>query len=581
MISMKKGSRNVEQESTAKANEDQILLLSRELAVKLGTKKANFNASLILYGLYLWQKTPVSCFGYVPKIEGQRACYRSLSELHEQYPWLSEEAIRKILVRAERVLNGHFVIDRDNPNAERGKHHFWLSPTMIKKYGFNQGKEVYHQGSKGALSISKAEVLQYGVLEAVLLNNLRYVTDEERNNNPVTDEKDNIYRELSPTKLTRKREDKNGDVKPILPVSRKLVTEALKVLKAAGAIQEHVLHKHFYRLTKGDKTEFNDVTKVATDVTKVASRVTKVARQTAVMPCNISNNNDLRRFSGTSNRNTNRNPNRKCLLERTASLRFAVPSISDELSAGAKKLMEFVANEKQKAPQKAGNGADMVFGIEDYDKGKLIGFETHYDFFPIMWYSGKPFARSAEIDECMDQMILDISLVGLSYGKKDLSDLRQLFVDHDALMADHLIPVLHSLTRKRTDIMGRKIREPKKGTHDFYYWARRISNLRQFLHYLPQLLRETYVNEAYGIIGHLTEYEVADNGKPIFDYAKMPEPLLSMAFANDHTTPITNVIERNEQREWIDRPVFYPEWAGLPVKEYVTHDSNPMMDIAA
>src|SRR4051812_14548278 len=115
------------------ANADKTLFFSRELAVKINPKRPDITAAVILYGLYLWQSTPVQPFGYVPVVNGKRGCYRSLSELQSEYPWLSDEGIRLAIERAEEALKGHFVVVRDHPKAERGKLHFWISPSLIKK----------------------------------------------------------------------------------------------------------------------------------------------------------------------------------------------------------------------------------------------------------------------------------------------------------------------------------------------------------------------------------------------------------------------------------------------------------------
>jgi hypothetical protein len=119
-------------------NDNEIRLFSRELASYLNPERPDITGAMILYGLYLWQKTPIPKFHYVPMVNGQRGSYRSLSELSKEYPWMCEERIRKALIRLEKRLGKTwFIVDRKNSGAERKKLHFWISAALIKKFKFN------------------------------------------------------------------------------------------------------------------------------------------------------------------------------------------------------------------------------------------------------------------------------------------------------------------------------------------------------------------------------------------------------------------------------------------------------------
>src|SRR4051794_7261124 len=63
---------------------DKWIKFSPELAESLGGKDGII-CSVLAYGLYLWLKTPTKKFGYNPKIDGRKACYRSTRQLMTEY----------------------------------------------------------------------------------------------------------------------------------------------------------------------------------------------------------------------------------------------------------------------------------------------------------------------------------------------------------------------------------------------------------------------------------------------------------------------------------------------------------------
>ena len=554
-----------------KIREPVTLFFSRELAKFLNSAKPDITGALILFGLYLWQRKPVSSFRYRPMVNGERGCYQSLSELQASYPWLTEEAIRKALKRAEVTLKGDFIIERANENAVRGKLHFWISPLLIKTYRFDAPKK------RGLLALDVHDAVNCGVLEAILIQNLKHITEEAHNSEPLRDEAGNIYRELSATKLTKPTKNMHHKVPQILPCSRKAVSAALGTLRAAGVLVEHPRRKHFYRL----KCANDSVTKVASDVTKVARRVTKVARRNVALPCNMYKNSDLQRIAKTSYTNTDANPDTKCIFPSPASLRSPEHGWAGGLSAGGKKLTMLISEHLEASRQSRADpppGVTMdsykVFNVTDHDKHEFAGFDLPYDFIGLEWYSGKPYSRQAEIEHFMEEMILEFQVNDFAFTKQDISKLRELFTSHPGLTPGHLLPLLH---RKPWDIVGQPIPIPKKG-HDQWYWSRRITNLKQFLRYLPQLAREYHVSEQFGICGNETTFDREVNGRPIFHYDEMPQPLLEVAFENETKLPVTREYIEDEDGEFGYRSIYYPEFAGLPTVDHVNIDHNPVLE---
>jgi len=598
------GSKKVEQEQLAQANnsipatahemngagsgeaDEKTLLFSKELATKINPKRPDITASIIIYGLYLWQKTKVEPFRYVPMVNGQRGSYRSLSDLREEFPWLTEEGIRKAVWRAEKALKGAFIVDDENPEAERSKLHYWISPKLIEKYRFAKKR-------KGLLQVKAGDVLKFGMMEAVLISNLAYVTDEARNSEPVTDDEGRIYRELSPTTLTEEREDLDGNMKSILPCKRNKVSEALAHLLAEGVMFEHPKEKGFYRLKTASESVSkvaDDVSKVASGVSKVASGVSKVARRNEGMPLKPCVDEALRAFPKTSDTNTCSNADSnlvtKCILHHTAELRSPVWCSSSQMSAGAKKLIQLVDDGLAAYRQKpVGKGRIVQDKIHEdfygpvFDKSIVNGgWHAHlpYDLVGVDIESGKPYSRKSEIK----QAIKDIksSLIEFPFSAQEAKQLEELFIAHPQLGAEHIFELLAFLNPQSGNRCLGNIDRPDIG-HDCFYWARRIRCMKTFLRYLPRLAREFYEYGEYWE-GAVLDHFVYENGKPVFEYRNMPEPYFSMAFCEDASTPIYITSERNEDDEWIDRPVYYAEYMKLPTVDVAEHEWNPIREAA-
>ena len=551
------------------------LLFSKELATKINPKRPDITASLIIYGLYLWQKTKVKSFCYVPMVNGLRGSYRSLSDLRKEYPWLTDEGIRLALGRAEKALPGWFVVDRTNPKAERGKLHYWLSPKLIKKYRFAEER-------MGLLQVKRDDVLRYGIIEAILISNLEYITDDSRNNEPLVDDEGRIYRNLSPTTLTEEKEDLDGVLKSILPCKRNKLTEALTHLVAEDVMVEHLQKKGFYTLKMASER-----------VSKVASGVSKVARQTEGMPSKPFVDQGLQSFLKTSDTNTysnaDSNSDSKYVFNATGKLRSPVAFCPLQMSDGAKKLMQLVNDELTAYRQKPARQSKLVYdeGQEDFygpvfDKSMVNGgrhAHLPYDMFMVDW-EGKPYTRKAEIK----QAIKDIksSLIAFPCRREDLEQLEQLFIVHPELEAKHILDLLAFLAPQTGNRGFGAVKRPSKG-HDCYYWARRITDMKAFLRYLPKLAKEFFEYEAYWE-GSVDDHYFYEEGKPVFEYETMPEPYLGIAFCGDTKTRLYTAHERIKDDEgfleWITRPIYYAELAGIPTVDVVEHEVNPICEAA-
>ena len=580
------GSKKVEQEQHAQANnsipatahemngagsgeeDEKTLLFSKELATKINPKRPDITASIIIYGLYLWQKTKVKPFSYVPKVNGLRGSYRSLSDLREEFPWLTEEGIRKAVWRAEKALKGAFIVDDENPEAERSKLHYWISPKLIEKYRFAEKR-------KGLLQVKAGDVLKFGMMEAVLISNLAYVTDEARNSEPVTDDEGRIYRELSPTTLTEEREDLDGNMKSILPCKRNKVSEALAHLLAEGVMFEHPVKRGFYRL----KTASESVSKVADDAPKVASGVSKVARRNEGMPLKPCVDEALRAFPKTSDTNTCSNADSnscsKCIINDTGKLRSPVSFFPSQMSAGAKKLIQLVDDGLAAYRQKPARQSKLVYdkGHENvygpvFDKSMpKCDWHVHQPYGDIVYgLPGKPYSRKAEIREALDDIKSHIK--PKMRTSKDMKKLRELFESHPQLQAEHIFDLFEDINPQSGKWGFGPIERPKKG-HDDCHWMRSIGTLRQFLRYLPQLIKE---------VGGKRHFELSPkNGIPVKCYDDLEEPFFSMAFSESSKEAITYVVDC-DNGEW--RPVYYAEYMKLPTVDVAEHEWNPIQEAA-
>ena len=436
--------------------EDKTLMLSRELALFINPKQADLTASLIIYGLYTWQVSKRNPFGYNPKINGKLACYRSLRELVEDYPWLRHNSILKALNRAAAKLKNDFIMRVVKRNGQ-AQLHFLLSDNLIKKYKFDCS-ELHTKGDRdgniiakywkrrksGLIGFQKSDAIRYGMMGAILISNLKYVVDPDNNVEPLKDDAGNIYRELSPTALTKPMEDKNGEMKPPLPVSSDTITRELKYLKDAGMFCEHAVQNNFYMLVSTMKRVEGDAAEVTTIAAEVNTHAAEVNSKSEVPDCKPCEMNDLQSKIETLDSNRDDNEDRKCVIQETSPLRCDVPWQDAEMSDGVKKLMALVneglsafrQRDKTDVP-KFNINDHAVYRVDDYDRVSIIGYELDYEFIKADWHTGKPYTRKLEVDNYMKECETLFCIKGLPYTHKDKAKLRELFEDHPKFTPGH------------------------------------------------------------------------------------------------------------------------------------------------
>ena len=537
--------------------EDITLMLSRELASDINPKRADLTASFILYGLYTWQVSKRKAFVYNPTINGKPAAYRSVRELEEEYPWLRHNSILKALRRAEKKLNGEFIMQVVKRN-EQDQLIFLLSDKLIKKYKFDlaykqpqfskTGERLsskWKREKSGLISFQKNDAIKYGTMGAILVNNLRHVLVPERNTAPVEDELGNIYRELSPTALTKPVQNEKGEMKAPLPVSADTITRTLNDLKTNRVFHEHPVENNFYALVSTMKSLDGNAAKVTTLAAKVNTSAAKVTTKSEVMRCNAQHMSDMQLIFETSDSNRDRNTDRKCVITQSVSLRETdcVDDV-DEAFVVRRNILLSASDEAIRLSAQRQNSLvprfDIrdfaVYHVEDADKVRLIGYDLEHEFVMADRDTGKPYTRELEVENFMVECKLMFSL-SFRYTQTDEKKLRELFMDHPSFTPDMVRDLIfHGYLDGIPEV-------PKKG-HDFDFFARKISNVTQFLRYLPQLIREKHLNRQGKV-----EWEHHPVIKaPMLDYSGMEEPYLTMAFPDGKTLVTWHYISLEEER---------------------------------
>ena len=236
----------------------------RELAKELNPKQHDITAAVVLYNISLWQNNNFR----QTIIDGKRHSFRSLSDLQNDHPYLTESAIHKALIRLETKLPGEFLIRRD-------KNKLW----------FHVGDKTREQQKKSTLNsfYSKDAIDAGSVRSAVLLANLKYSLGQFTD--PKTDARRNKYAELSPKKLC-----------PILNFSEDTIARSLKDLCQESHIIRHEQFPSFYALAEGfvrDETvlkcEKATTAEVNSESAKVHTRTAEVHTETA----------EVHRYEGT------------------------------------------------------------------------------------------------------------------------------------------------------------------------------------------------------------------------------------------------------------------------------------------
>ena len=516
------------------SDEDEWIKFNPEIA-----RKSDITFAVICYGIYLWIKTPAKKIFQKPTIDDKPAAFRSARQLESEYPWWDHSTILNAINRGEKALKGQLLVDR-----ERTPLHFAMLPKLMKM----------HNSNKGFLVFLKSDAIKYGAWPAVLLSNLRHQLGVFNNpkieSDPVIDDNGNKYGELSPTKLTELRDNIFGNKSQILPITRDRANDAIAVLINKGAIIQHPTRTGFYRLPKAGeitgKVQKRRVGKLDSTVGKVNTTVGKVNSKNVVCVRNVRKDNKLCTVSETLDSNIDTNEDTKCLLTPTSPLRSHVVVEETSLSFGAKKLNDIIKEQLIRQRDKAVPSSKItdyaIYDVVDQDTITLIGYDCGYNWMPVDPSTGKLYSRANEINEALKQIKWLLMDKHWKYTKDDILRFREMFEAHSLLTYEHIEALLNFTSPQTNPAIWENKARIGKG-HDWAYFARRIRSVKQFFKYLPQLVREYYMEE----YSEQTEFEHGEDGMPICEYHQMPSPFMKLAFD-----------PANEKPEWNDRRMKTP-----------------------
>jgi hypothetical protein len=126
-------------------------------------------------------------------------------------------------------------------------------------------------------------------------------------------------------------------------------------------------------------------------------------------------------------------------------------------------------------------------------------------------------------------------IVAMGWGKPaagELAELRDLFISHPTLNYTHVSELMKWCEPRIEPLYIGNWSAPENG-HDELHWARRIKSFKAFLRYLSRIIKEWWrgTNEEGWNEGWKW---IDEEGEPVeYKYYGLPEPLLSLAFANE------------------------------------------------
>ena len=238
------------------------------------------------------------------------------------------------------------------------------------------------------------------------------------------DDAGNIYRELSPTALTKPVKNEKGEMKAPLPVSPDTITRTLGDLKNRRVFHEHPVENNFYTLVSTMKSLDGNAAKVNTLAAKVNTSAAKVTTKTEVMRCNYEQMNDIQLLFETSDSNRDRNADRKCVITQSVSLRETdcVDDV-DEAFLVRKNILLSASDEAIRLSAQR-NSLEVprfdirdyaVYHVEDADKVKLIGYDLEHEFVMADRDTGKPYTRELEVENFMAECKMLFAINGFPY----------------------------------------------------------------------------------------------------------------------------------------------------------------------
>lgn len=508
-------------------------LFSPALAKQINPRRPDIAGSIILYGLSLWLKNHAP---YTWK-DNRRWCHRSLSQLAlEDHPYFSKTGIEKALRRAEKALNGCFIVERSG------------------KYGkgiwFSMSSQLLALIAKDKNIIFAINDAHYGIPESVIKANLEYqVMNFE---DPKTDLAGNRYARLSPSALEK-----------VLPFTRHTIMRAIKnLLTKYSLITPHPKSFNFYASHMSYEGPFPENAKVAKVETPVAKEDTTVAT--------------VDDFIGTSSI--------QILIHDSKALYYdASPpeaeSIVDSLtcyvgnnvSEAGKMMVRDISKswgnklaqlrlKKKQAYAFTLNSDDDVLPYMSYSN-ELLGsgliVDLPYDEIIYHHDSVKGYTGKLESEYQIDEMISSIKMVfdsaQFKYTKKDMKMLRQFFNDNPQFDDENWDEIMEAITplstRDNIRLRGGYGPKPTKGSYDHYWFARQCKDLTYLLNYLPLIVQEMF-----------SEVSFDSNGEKD-PFCDMPEPFESLDYSYIGEFP----------KSWKNAGLWKVE------SEVVTHEQNPMV----
>lgn len=230
-----------------------VVKFSKSLVKSLNTSSPDLSAGAIHWILYTWQNRYKSKRHYKYK-DGEKCAFRSLKDLSYDAPFLSESGILKAI---NRLIEAKLLVKGKTVN---GRGSYLVPKDVIKK----------HYGC--TVSFLARDAKAYSIVEAVVLNNLRYPEIIRRKGIDArkyeVDSVGNKYWHCQPSIMVK-----------WLPVPEKSLGNALRTLEAANAVIRHDLKSWFFSLVSGEN--------VIPKVTGVVPKVTGCLAESVVKPLSV------------------------------------------------------------------------------------------------------------------------------------------------------------------------------------------------------------------------------------------------------------------------------------------------------
>jgi hypothetical protein len=333
--------------------------------------------------------------------------------------------------------------------------------------------------------------VKHGVPCALLLGDLSWqFLPFWNSNNPYRKEtsiKDNAgeeYYPLNPVLLTAHVDEEL----PILPMSRWTLTRRLKLLKSsADGISEHTIRKHYYRFRSAveaqncqqlsAKVEGNGAI-VASDGAIIADHGAKVAD----FLCIDSNEivvEDSRVFSP----DTAPASPPLCGVQASPSLRLL-------LEIGNKVVQDLKQNGITR-PRITTVPASQL----PYDVIGSPQYDLPYEYIPLHPWTGRPYMRSHQVRDWMEDIAMGWRLNGFRYTRRDLNAIADIFLHVHTFNLDHFEELSEHVGGWGHNIFtGGPVAPSKKGEFDPFFFARKVKSAATLVKYLPQLIDEMHTD---------------------------------------------------------------------------------------